>query len=132
MTKYTRSPDELKEKAVLYWPSELLEKERAASILPLLLSTQDKFISALDVADSAPGAWKLALAATKELPANLFVKHLMILSDVSGENLKRIKPQLKKIFPSGAMTYSWKGTLYDYKFSAILTRPVDNNLTMSH
>src|SRR3990172_1815451 len=126
MTKYSRSPNELREKAVLYWPSELLEKERAASILPMLLSTQDKFISTLDVADSAPDAWKLALAATKELPANLFLKHLMILSDVSGENLKRIKPQLKRIFPRGSMTYSWKGETYSYTFSAMLTRPVDN------
>jgi hypothetical protein len=85
MVNYARSPEELNRKAILYWPSELLEKERSASVIPLLISTQDKFISVLHVADSAPDAWKLALGATKELPANLFLKHLMILSDVSGE-----------------------------------------------
>jgi len=127
MVNYVRSPEELSRKATLYWPGELLEKERSASVIPLLISTQDKFISVLHVADSAPDAWKLALGATNELPANLFLKHLMILSDVSGENLKRIKTDFGRIFPGGVMSYSWRGRLHSYTFEAIPTRRLDND-----
>ncbi len=119
MPNYARTPDELRKKAILYWPTELSEREKSASVIPLLLSTQDKFISILDVADSAPDAWKVALTATKELPANLFLKHLMVLSDVGGEPLKRFKTGFKKIFPNGSMNYVWKGKAYEYKFKAI-------------
>jgi hypothetical protein len=91
VTNYARTPTQLRKKAVLYWPDELAKKEKAASIMPRLLSTQDKFISILDVSDSSPEAWKHALPATNEIPANLFLKHLMILSDVGGEPLQRIR-----------------------------------------
>ena len=121
MTNYARTPTQLRKKAVLYWPDELAKKEKAASIMPRLLSTQDKFISILDVSDSSPEAWKHALAATNELPANLFLKHLMILSDVGGEPLQRIRTGFSDIFPEGFMAYSWKGKLYQYVFKAIPT-----------
>jgi hypothetical protein len=39
-----RSYDELKAQAVTFWPRELSEKEKDASIIPRLLETQDKFI----------------------------------------------------------------------------------------
>ena len=42
---YPRTVEELKENAVIYWPSEIAEKERNSSIIPLLLATQDHFIS---------------------------------------------------------------------------------------
>ena len=63
MTNYARTPTQLRKKAVLYWPDELAKKEKAASIMPRLLSTQDKFISILDVSDSSPVAWKHAQGA---------------------------------------------------------------------
>ncbi|MGI8965704.1 MAG: restriction endonuclease, partial [Limisphaerales bacterium] len=96
--KYRPQPDELRKHASLFWPAELREQEAAASIIPLLIKTQDKFISILDVSDKSPDAWKDALKATSELPANLFLKHLMVLADVGGEHLKRLRPELEKIF----------------------------------
>ena len=58
MSKYARTLAELKEKAVLFWPREILEREASVSILPLLLKTQEKFISILNLSDSSPDSWK--------------------------------------------------------------------------
>ena len=46
---YPRTVEELKENAVIYWPSEIAEKERNSSIIPLLLATQDHFISVYSI-----------------------------------------------------------------------------------
>jgi hypothetical protein len=119
--KYKRSVAELKRHATLYWPTELAEKEQSTSVIPKLIATQDKFISVLDVSDSTPDSWKLALGATRELYANLFLKHLMVLADVGGEPLQRIKAGFRKIFPTGKMAYGWRGRLFQYKFKAIPT-----------
>ncbi|HEY3854447.1 MAG TPA: restriction endonuclease [Verrucomicrobiae bacterium] len=119
-TKYTRNPDELRQHASNYWPPELREKEAASSIIPLLIKTQEKFISLLEISDGSPDAWKEALKATKELPANLFLKHLMVLADVAGENLKRLRKDLKELFPNQKMVFVWQGNQHEYKFKAIL------------
>ncbi len=119
MTRYARTPEELKCKASIYWPAELVLREANASIIPLLLETQDKFISLLDVADASPVAWKEALKLSNGLRANVFLKHLMVLADLGGENLKRLRPDLKNIFPDDIMTYIWQGKNYEYKFKTI-------------
>mgnify|MGYP001053022196 CR=1 FL=1 len=115
-----RSPEELRKKAELFWPSELTAREAATSVIPLLLQTQDKFISLLDVSDAGPDSWKNTLRASKGLKANVFLKHLMVLADVGGELLKRLRPELGNIFPSGTMAFGWQGKAYKYEFKAIL------------
>jgi hypothetical protein len=94
MARPTRSYDDLKKSATLFWPAELAEKEQTSSIIPRLLETQDKFISVLYVADSSPTCWKAVLQSTTDLPGNLFLKHLMVLADLGGEQLKRFKTEL--------------------------------------
>lgn len=111
-----RSYEELMAEAVNFWPAELAERERDASIIPRLISTQDKFISLLHVADSSPKGWKTILPKTSQLPANLFLKHLIILSDIGGEKLKRFKSRLPSIFENNTMRYTWKGDSYEYIF----------------
>ncbi len=118
---YKRTPSELQKHATLFWPSDLAAKEQSASIIPKLIATQDKFISVLHVSDSSPDAWKNVLAATKELHANLFLKHLMVLADLGGEPMQRIKAGFKEIFPNRIMKYGWKGRHYEYTFQAIPT-----------
>ncbi|MBI1804646.1 MAG: hypothetical protein HY033_10400 [Ignavibacteriae bacterium] len=113
---FKRTPKELMVHATLYWPSELVAREQAASIIPKLISTQDKFISVLHVSDSSPMAWKISLNATKDFSANLFLKHLMVLADVGGEPLQRIGTGFKTIFPKGIMTYIWKEKKFGYPF----------------
>src|ERR1044071_3480321 len=118
MGKYARTLAELKRKAVLFWPRELVEREASASVLPLLIKTQDLFISILKLSKSAPDSWKKLLDASDAIKGNLFLKHLMVLSDLGGEALNKLPP-LKKYFKGGKMTYVWREKKYEYKFKAI-------------
>jgi hypothetical protein len=118
MSKYARTLAELREKAVLFWPREILEREASASILPLLLKTQDKFISILNLSDSAPDSWKKLVDVSDEIKGNLFLKHLMVLSDLGGEALNKLPP-LKNYFKGGKMAYVWREKKYKYRFKAI-------------
>ena len=120
MTEYKRTVEELRDNAVFFWPKDLIDKEASISVIPTLLNTQTKFISILDVADSSPIAWKLALNITQELYPNLFLKHLMVISDVGVEPLKNIN--FKVMFPQKTMTYIWKNKLYDYTFQELLDK----------
>lgn len=117
MNEYARTPSELQQTALMFWPRELLQREATASIIPLLIQTQDKFISLLDLSDAEPDAWKSTLPGSKGLTPNLFLKHLMVLSDISGERLKRLK--FHRIFPDGVMEYIWQQKTYNYHFKAI-------------
>jgi hypothetical protein len=66
MNTYTRTLSQLKEKAVLFWPPSLLEQAGDVSVLPLLLKTQDKFISILTLSDSLPDDWKKLIDISEE------------------------------------------------------------------
>lgn len=128
MAHYARTLVELRDHAVMFWPKELMEREAAASSIPLLLKTQDKFISLLDIADARPDAWKMTLQSSKELPANLFLKHLMVLSDISGERLKRLS--FESIFPDNTMTYVWREKTYTYRFKEIIGKTTISNAAL--
>jgi hypothetical protein len=118
MTKYARSLEELRKKAVLFWPQEIIEKESSISVLPLLLKTQEKFISILNLADASPDSWKKLVNISEELKGNLFLKHLMVLSDLGGEALNKLPP-FKKYFRHGKMIYFWREKKYEYQFKVI-------------
>lgn len=118
MAIYARSLEELKTKAVLFWPQEILARESSVSILPLLLKTQDKFISILNLADAAPDAWKKLVDISAEMKGNLFLKHLMVLSDLGGEALNKLPP-LGNYFRDSRMTYFWREKKYAYHFKVI-------------
>ncbi|MBI1831431.1 MAG: hypothetical protein HYR84_08275 [Planctomycetes bacterium] len=123
-----RSIDDLEGKAVRFWPTFLTEREQRTSVLPKLIESQEKFIGILYVADATPTAWKEVLAATAEMPANLFLKHLIVLSDVGGEKLKRFRTSVSRFFPDAVMHFRWKGTDTTYKFLSIdSTRGWTNN-----
>lgn len=115
MSKYARTLDELKEKAVLFWPRDVLEKEAAVSVLPLLLKTQDKFISLLNISDSGPEAWMKFVDEIDEMKGNVFLKHLMVLSDLAGEALNKLTP-FGNFFDNGVMHYVWREKNYSYQF----------------
>lgn len=114
-----RNIEELERNALKFWPEQIAEKERTSSIIPKLLETQDKFISLLNFADASPLAWKDALKTSYSLPANLFLKHLLVLSDIGGEKLMRFKKELPKVFPEQKMSYSWRSKFYDYTFKSL-------------
>jgi len=122
-----RSYSDLKSQAVNFWPLELAEQEKNASIIPRLIETQDKFISLLHVADSHPHAWKEILPNTTQLPPNLFLKHLMILSDIGGEKLQRFKSELPSVFQQHAMSFVWKNKPYTYAFKTLANKAAWSN-----
>jgi hypothetical protein len=118
MGKFNRTLAELREKAVLFWTEELKQIASTDSVLPLLLETQEKFLSILNFADAHPEAWIDALPLST-LSGNLFLKHVMVLSDLGGEALNKITP-LSFYFTNGVLEYSWQGKMYSYRFSDAL------------
>jgi hypothetical protein len=116
-----RSIEDLEAHAEKYWPRKLTALEQDASILPALHATQEKFIGVLYVADANPRAWSQALSLTTELSGNLFLKHLIVLSDVSGEKLQRLRSAIEFIFPDGAMHYVWREQTHTYEFQSLET-----------
>jgi hypothetical protein len=127
MGRYARTLPELKTKAIRFWSREILEREASVSILPLLLTTQDKFISVLNLSDAAPDSWKKLVDISDEMKGNVFLKHLMVLSDLGGEALKKLPP-LKAYFPDSKMTFVWREHTYEYQFKVIHEDvPLDNS-----
>lgn len=122
---YQRSFEELEQVASKFWPSELSEQEARLSIIPLLLRTQDDFISILQV--KTPDLDKLFDVLTaSSLAANLFLKHLAILADFGGEPLKRVSREFSRLFPDGKLDYYWHGEPRVYTFLALPESKFDN------
>lgn len=114
-----RDIDDLEAHAAKFWPTVLAQREQKTSIIPKLIESQDKFIGILYVADASPVAWKTVLESTNGMPANLFLKHLVVLSDVSGEKLQRFRANILKFFSNGMMTFHWKGIKHIYQFQSL-------------
>jgi hypothetical protein len=54
------------------------------------------------------------------MPANLFLKHLMVLSDIGGEGLGKITPFDALCFPNGVMRYLWREREHSYSFQTLV------------
>lgn len=123
--KYKRTFQELKTVASMFWPSELSEKEANLSIVPLLLKTQDQFINIISIKPRSLNAlFKIVEASA--LSANMFLKHLVILADFSGESLKRVSNEFHNLFPNQVMPYYWYGKRKQYHFKALGTKNFSN------
>ena len=114
-----RKIEDLEKYALKFWPTALAEKEKSSSVIPKLIETQDKFISLLNLAEINPFAWKDALSLSKTLPPNLFLKHLIVLSDLGGEKLVRLNKELPNILTDDELNFIWEGSEYTYKFQTI-------------
>ncbi|MCS6807004.1 MAG: restriction endonuclease [Acidobacteriota bacterium] len=122
---YRRTLEELEEVASKFWPAELSELEAKLSVIPLLLETQDQFISILSV--KTPNLANLfSILEASSLPANLFLKHLAILADFGGELLQRVSREFEMLFPEGKLSYYWQGKPHSYIFRS-LPRPKFSN-----
>ncbi len=126
-----RNLEDLEEHALKFWPTELAQKEQNLSIIPKLIETQDKFISLLNISDGSPFVWKETLRSTKSLSANLFLKHLVVLSDIGGEKLMRFKKEFPKLFINGVLDFNWSGTPFVYKFQTLNQRKNWNNSNLN-
>ena len=115
MSDHKRTLDELRANATLFWPDELREQVAEVNVLPLLLKTQNKFLSVLELSDTGPDSWKRLVDGSGKMQANLFLKHLMVLSDMGRETLSKLIP-LNRFFPDGVMAYKWQEATYAYRF----------------
>lgn len=106
---------DLEKTACKFWPEDIKKRVVEENPIQQLVDTQDQFLSILKCADVSPFAW-LEAAKTSSLPPNVFVKHLMVLSDVGGENLKRFKNDFDRLFPKKKFEFAWRGNEYEYKF----------------
>ena len=116
-----KTVEELQEKAAIYWPSEIAKQEKSSSIIPLLLKTQDSFISVLHLASKDPYDWAKILDFVEDLYPNLFLKHLCILSDIGGENLKRFSADLPNKFKCEDFRFNFRGKNYDSKMESLFS-----------
>jgi hypothetical protein len=98
---------ELESDACSYWPTALAQEVAQTSVLIPLLETQDVFLSVLKCANKEPFAWRDALRLSKDLSPNLFLKHLMVLTDVGGERLQRFGRDFDKIFPEKKLVFQF-------------------------
>lgn len=122
---YAKTFEQLESVASKFWPAELSEIESKLSVIPLLLKTQDQFINIISV--ETPSLEKLfTVIESASLPANLFLKHLVILADFGGEMLQRVSAEFDALFPSGELRYFWRGEQRTYKFSALPTHKFGN------
>ncbi len=111
----------------MFWPEDLSQKAAKLSVIPLLLNTQDQFLGILSIrVASLEKLFELIRIA--ELPANLFVKHLMILADFGGEILQRINDNFNALFPNKTLRFHWRDQLRTYRFQNL---PLTGRLTNS-
>ena len=122
-----RRIEDLEANAIKFWSGKIAETERNASIIPRLIQTQDKFIAILKLADKGPGYWINALDLSNAIPANLFLKHLMVLSDMGGEMLQRLKGTILKAAPDGKMPFLWNDDKHEYIFQTLSNKSDWNN-----
>ncbi|KTF13709.1 hypothetical protein [Pseudoalteromonas sp. H105] len=118
---------DLQTTAILHWSEEMLEKADSLSALPILLKTQDEFIALLKVASKTPLSWASVLSESKALTPSIFLKHLMVLSDLGGEALNKLSP-LSNAFPNNEITFLWNEEEFTYPFREIHNkRPLTNS-----
>ena len=130
MPKYNRSITELQKQAVLWWPEELKEKNAKANVLPLLLETQDDFLNLISLSKKSP-LQIFDLIQVAKFPANLFLKHLAVLSDYGGEPIQRLGRSFIDIFPKDKdgkyyFDFIWKSKRYKYLFESFPIKGLNN------
>lgn len=121
--------EELRSEASLWWPAKLQEQNAQASIIPRLLETQDDFLRLLLLAKGSP--FKLFdLIEAAEFPANLFLKHLVVLADYGGERIQRLGRSFADIFPdeNGRFFFDfvWSGESHRYNFQKMPLKTLNN------
>ena len=124
--KYNQSREELESKACKWWPDVILQLEAETSIVPILVATQDKFISILTLSSVDCPVSVFNIMRSADFSANLFLKHLMVLTDFGSEPLQRINRYFDNYFPKKGFTYTLNGKTYEHQFSAL---PVNGSLT---
>lgn len=124
--KYNRSRLELEEKACKWWPKKIAEIEAESSIIPILINTQDQFISILTLSNAIQVDSVFDILQASNFSANLFLKHLIVLVDFGSEPLQRLNRDFNTYFKDGSIKYLINGEEKEYNFSSL---PATGSLT---
>ncbi len=126
---YKRDISQLQTHATLWWPTSLKEKNALANVLPLLLRTQDDFLRLLHLSKKNP-FHLFNLIKSAHYPADLFLKHLVVLADYGGEPIQRLGKSFSDIFPKDQDGYFfefiWHGKSFEYRFKAMPVKNLNN------
>ena len=115
MNRPARTLEDWDRHAILFWPDEMREQIASINNLSLLLDTQSQFIALLNLSDVEPDTWKVFLARCHHLTADMFLQHLMLVSNLGYASLSKLIP-LSLFFPDATMCYLWRGKEYTYHF----------------
>lgn len=128
--KYKRSLSELESKACKWWPENLVMLEAESSIIPTLVHTQNQFISILTLSNSSKPESVFEVMEAAHFAANLFLKHLMVLSDFGSEPLQRVNRDFLNYFPDRTLHYAANGKETKYNFTVLPARGTLTNKKM--
>lgn len=125
--KYIRTIQELEKLGAKWWPEEVKQEAANASILQYLLNTQDKFISLLTLSNKGNNKQLFALIEDSDFSYHLFLKHLMILSDVGSEQLQRYNASIGELCPSGQLRIMIDGQSFAYPLQSLPIKGIPSN-----
>ena len=128
--KYLRNIRDLEQVGSKWWPKEVREEAMKVSILQYLLDTQEKFISLLTLADRNSPEKLFDLIDASGFGYHLFLKHLILLTDVGSEPIQRFNTSFQEIFPKGKLDFNIEQEKHSYKFLSLPTKGVPNNKKM--
>jgi hypothetical protein len=121
-----RSLKQLQDSGLLRWPETLLAAAKNASVLDKLLDSHNAFLRVCAGEAFDHNSWPQGINSQTIIAPNLFLKHLMALTDIGGEALNKLTP-IMKYFPTGAINLeAGGGSRRSYKFQKI------HNITSLH
>ena len=128
--RYVRTIKVLEQVGCKWWPKEVRDEAMKVSILQYLLDTQEKFISLLTLADRNKPEKLFSLIDASSFEYHLFLKHLILLTDVGSEPIQRFNASFEEIFPDGKLEFAIGKQKYSYKFTSLPTKGIPNNKKM--
>ena len=120
--KYIRTIEDLEKLACNWWPAEVRAEAQKMSILQYLLDTQEKFISILKLANKNKPEKLFDLLEASSFDYHLFLKHLILLTDLGAEQLQRINKDFADLFPDNQLRYKLKNKELVYGFTKLPTK----------
>lgn len=114
--KFERTPKELEEVAVLWWPQDLREEVARNSPNLLLRGTFGLFKKFLQDAPFNPMEFQTYVEANP-MGSNMLLKHLMIFNDYAGEPVQRLHAQRHNLFPNMSEGLDILWNMNDYRLN---------------
>ena len=105
-----RTIEELRKNALLHWPKEIVQNHN--NLLEALINSHDNFCNIISENIEKPLDLLVNLKSSK-LSASLFLKHLMLLSDIGGEALNKLSP-VSQYFEASTMEIIFQDLSYKY------------------